>query len=109
MGGNQGIAWLIDLDGQDRYDQDPYFRGAMGIAESGENSFSYDECRCFSLSVLLDAGGTPDIYSRKDRGDAMAISTGEPIPAAPQRSRLHGLFIDTKERMTFWPYNERAR
>lgn len=103
---NQSIAWLIDLDGQDRYNI-PELKmesaDASGIGQSDGNGFSYADCRCFSLSVLLDAGGTVDIYSRKDRGDGMAISTGRANPRVPQDSRLHGLFIDSKEKMTFWP------
>jgi hypothetical protein len=120
VGHHQGIAWLFDLDGQDRYnipatrtvsvsqssDERTHMDAtyaALGIGESGDNNFNYADCRCFSLSVLLDAGGTPDFYSRKDRGDGMAISTGKPNPWKPEYSNLHGLFIDTREKTTFWP------
>lgn len=117
---NQSIAWLIDLDGQDRYNiPESKMRlatasseesvhvtaaeDAKGIGESSGNSFSYADCQCFSLSVLLDAGGTVDIYSRRDRGNGVAISTGKWNPWMPQHSNLHGLFIDTSEKFTFWP------
>ena len=58
---------------------------------------------CRASEARSRGAGAPDLYSRKDRGDGMAISTGKPNPWMPQYSNLHGLFIDTRERMTFWP------
>lgn len=114
-GEQQGIAWLIDLDGRDRYSieqlppvsltaQSPEFvheRAAYagaGLGESSSNEYNYKFCQCYSLSVFLDAGGTADFYSRSDRADGMAIYTGKANPWRPEYSNLHGLFIDTKER-----------
>jgi hypothetical protein len=119
----QGIAWLIDLGGQDRYNIPPSqtrsvsqssderthqdaAEAAMGIGVSAGDASLSTYCPCNSFSVFLDAGGTPDLYSREDRGDGMAISTGKPNPWMPQYSNLHGLFIDTKERITFWPLHQ---
>jgi hypothetical protein len=64
----RGIAWLIDLDGHDRYSRDqntyPALEYNIGMGESGPNEANYSQCQCFSWSVLLDAGGTSDFYSQ---------------------------------------------
>lgn len=105
--GHQGFAWLIDLEGHDRYvrDSEPY--GApeynTGMGQSSPNSNNYEECRCFSFSVLVDAGGTTDYYSQPDRGDAIMKATGTYNPKDPATSSFHGFFIDTKKKHTLWP------
>lgn len=101
--GHQSMAWLIDLDGQDRYVRDPDVQSApeynVGMGESSANENNYQQCQCFSLSVLLDAGGTSDFYSQRDRGDGMTKATGARNAASPELSTLHGLFIDSKEKL----------
>ncbi|NOG53677.1 MAG: hypothetical protein HND57_05020 [Planctomycetes bacterium] len=93
----QAIAWLVDLDGSDRYSAP----NGSTQGQSGGNSYHYEATGCYSWSMLLDAGGTPDMYSRSDRSDGMVISTGSATPKKPENSGLHGLFIDTAERVTF--------
>ncbi|MBL8178435.1 MAG: PDZ domain-containing protein [Bryobacterales bacterium] len=112
-GEQQSIAFLIDLDGRDRYDLGP--KGALrpspatpraqqaaayeasGMGESSAHEYNYKLCVCHSLSVLLDAGGTPDFYSRTDRGDGLTISTGKENPVLPEFSNVYGLFIDSAD------------
>ena len=105
--GHQGIAWLIDLEGHDRYIRGPDTYGApeynVGMGESSPNDNNYKECRCFSLSVLVDSGGTSDFYSQPGRGDGIAKAAGTSNSKDPAMSTLHGLFIDTKARITLWP------
>lgn len=93
----QAIAWLIDLEGTDRYNAP---NGATH-GQSGGNSYHYDATGCFSWSLLLDAGGTEDFYST-GRPNGATISTGKLNEERPENSSLHGLFIDTPEKMTFW-------
>ena len=95
----QAIACLIDLGGHDRYNAP---NGATQ-GQSGGNSYHYDATKCFSFSLLLDAGGTPDFYSGPNRKDGVTLSTGAPNEKAMKNSSLHGLFIDTAEQIIFWP------
>lgn len=91
----QAIAWLIDLDGTDRYcAPDGATQG-----QSGGNSYHYDETGCYSWSLLLDAGGQPDIYTRTNRSNGMISSTGTANEGHPADSGLHGLFIDTEDHL----------
>jgi hypothetical protein len=105
--GHQSIAWLVDIDGRDRYVRDPDTYGSpeynVGMGESSPNDNNYKECRCFSLSVLVDSGGTNDSYSQPDRGDGIARATGSFNSKDPAMSSLHGLFIDTKKKLALWP------
>ncbi|MEZ5398930.1 MAG: S1C family serine protease [Bryobacteraceae bacterium] len=112
-GEQQSIAYLIDLDGHDRYTLGPKRAvrpspttrrahqaaayEASGMGESSAHEYNYKLCECHSLSVLLDAGGTPDFYSRTDRGDGMTISTGKENPVLPEYSNVYGLFIDSAD------------
>lgn len=95
----------MDLDGHDRYVRDhaPYDAPEynVGMGESQPNGNYYKECQCFSLSVLLDAGGSSDFYSQAGRGDGISIAPGRPAAQA-ENSPLHGLFIDTKRRVSLW-------
>ncbi len=95
----QAIAWLIDLGGHDRYNAP---NGATQ-GQSGGNSYHYDATKCFSFSLLLDAGGTSDFYSGPNRADGVTLSTGSMNEKTPKNSSLHGLFIDTAEPTIFWP------
>jgi hypothetical protein len=92
----QAIGWLIDLDGTDRY----VARGGAVHGCSSGNSYHYAETGCFSWSLLLDAGGTGDYYSSR-RPNGQMLAPGKPNEKRPQDSPLHGLFIDTKERVEF--------
>lgn len=112
-GDQQSIAYLIDLDGHDRYTLGPKRAlrpspttpraheaaayEASGMGESSAHEYNYKFCECYSLSVLLDAGGTPDFYSRTDRGDGMTISTGKENPVLPEYSNVYGLFVDSSD------------
>lgn len=104
--GHQSIAWLIDLDGQDRYVRAPDVQSApeynVGMGESSANENNYQQCQCFSLSVLLDAGGTSDFYSQRNRGNGVIKATGSRNASSPALSTFHGLFIDTKEKVRLW-------
>ena len=89
----QAIAWLVDLDGSDRYNAP---NGATQ-GQSGGDSYHYDATKCFSFSLLLDAGGGWDIYNRADRKNNSAKATGEFNANNQANSSLYGLFIDLKE------------
>ncbi len=93
----QAIAWLIDLDGNDRYNAP---KGSTQ-GQSGGNSYHYDSSGCYSFSLLLDAGGSIDLYSGPNRADGVTITTGAPNPDKPENSNLYGLFIDTAEKVIF--------
>lgn len=114
-GEQQSIAWLIDLDGRDRYNQgtrtpvavvassplwthDRAAYATAGMGESSANEYNYKFCQCYSLSVFLDTSGSPDSYSRSDREDGLTIATGKVNQWKPEYSNLNGLFIDTAER-----------
>lgn len=75
--GRESIAWLVDLDGRDRYIRDLDTHCApednVGMGESSPNDNNYKECRCWSLSVLVDSGGTGGSCSQTDRADGMAL------------------------------------
>lgn len=94
----QAIAWLIDLDGTDRYTAAP---GATHGQSSG-NSYHYNETGCFSFSLLLDIGGANDYYST-GRPNGQTLSTGSLNEGSPADSGLHGLYIDTNEKMNLMP------
>ena len=90
----QAIAWLIDLDGTDRY-------AAPNSATHGQSSgnrYHYAETGCFSWSLLLDAGGTADYYST-GRPNGETLAPGKGNDKNPANSALHGLFIDTPEKV----------
>lgn len=75
-----------------------------GQGESDLGARAYEKCQCYSWSRLLDAGGTPDFYSGVvGRGDGMVKSTGSIHSTHPEWSTFHGLFIDTPEKISFWP------
>jgi len=90
----QGIAWLIDAAGTDRYVATSH--GTHG--QSLGNSYHYAQSGCFSWSLLLDAGGTTDIYST-GRPNSRVLAPGSYNKKAPRDSLLHGLFIDTAEKV----------
>ncbi len=90
----QAIAWLVDLDGVDRY----VAPAGATRGQSGGNDYHFTETGCYSWSVLLDAGGTEDFYSA-ERFNGQTEATGSPNHETPQASPLHGLFIDTSERV----------
>ncbi|MBI2190390.1 MAG: hypothetical protein HYU36_00220 [Planctomycetes bacterium] len=94
----QAIAWLIDLEGTDRYTA----AGGATHGQSSGNAYHYRETGCFSFSLFLDAGGTFDIYST-GRPNGQTLSTGSFNEASPQDSGLHGLFIDTPDRVELGP------
>ncbi len=95
----QAIAWLIDLEGNDRYNAP--VGSTMG--QSGGNSYHYEAAKCFSFSLLLDAGGSVDMYSRDNCYDNLTRTTGSINEDNRANSSLHGLFIDTAEQLDFWP------
>lgn len=90
----QAIAWLVDLDGVDRY----VAPAGATRGQSGGNDYHFAETGCYSWSVFLDAGGTEDFYSA-ERSNGQTEATGSPNHETPQASPLHGLFIDTNERV----------
>lgn len=85
----QAIAWLVDLDGMDRY----IGRGAALQGQSSDNRYHYDATGCFSFSMLLDAGGKDDLYSSARANNAVVV-TGSFRESDPAGSNLHGLFVD---------------
>jgi hypothetical protein len=93
----QAIGWLIELDGDDHYAG----AGHAHQGGSGPNGYHFEQTGCTSFSLLLDAGaGSRDVYSARGRANDTTISTAGHEPAAPSgESRLHGLFIDTTERL----------
>jgi len=124
LSGNHGISWLIDLSGQDRYvtvQRKPVWvnpdapqeakekaqilsRVVVGQGQSEPGARAYEECKCYSWSMLLDAGGTPDFYSGvPGHSDGIVKSTGSVHSTHPERNTLSGLFIDTPETIRFWP------
>ena len=94
----QGIGWLIDLGGQDRYSSQN--QSSQGC--SGENSYHYEETECFSFSWLLDSGGQ-DFYSQPRQNDSIAVLGVENVEE-PEKSKLHGLFMDIDQPITFWSF-----
>ena len=94
----QASAWLIDLEGDDRY----VASGPLSQGRSGPNTLHFEPSSCFSWSVLLDAGGSHDLYST-GRPENNVIATGDFNQAKPEESTLHGVFIDTPERRGFAP------
>jgi len=90
----QAIGWLIDLDGTDRY----VARGGAVHGCSSGNSYHHAETGCFSWSLLLDAGGALDFYS-SGRPNSQALAPGALNDKKPEDSSLHGLFIDTTEKV----------
>jgi hypothetical protein len=98
----QGIAWLVDLEGQDRYSsQNQNSQGA-----SGENRYHYEETECFSFSWLLDSGGQ-DFYSQPRKNGSVRVQGIEDVEE-PGKSRLHGLFVDTDQPLSFWDFREQG-
>ncbi len=95
----QAIAMLLDLDGHDRYDAP---NGATQ-GQSGGNSYHYDTSGCMSFSLLMDAGGPGDWYSRDDRGDGMILKTGSWNEQTPKNSSLYGLFVDFHTKQSLLP------
>jgi len=91
----QAIGWLVDLDGTDRY----VARGGAVHGCSAGNSYHYAETGCFSWSLLLDAGGGADFYS-SGRPNGQVLAPGERNDKKPEDSALHGLFVDTSEKVT---------
>ncbi|MHC4991279.1 MAG: hypothetical protein ACYTGC_09890, partial [Planctomycetota bacterium] len=85
----QAVAMLIDLSGTDRYSAG---NGATQ-GESGEDTYHFVETGAHSFSLLLDLGGTPDVYSRGRSNDAITL-TGKRRDDDPARSSVHGLVID---------------
>ena len=92
----QGIGWLLDLGGTDRY----VGRGTTVHGRSGGNRYHYADTGCFSWSLLLDAGGTPDHYST-GRPNGKTLAPGKLNEKQPADSGLHGLFIDTPVKTEF--------
>ncbi len=90
----QAIGWLIDLDGTDRY----IARGGAVHGCSSSNSYHHAETGCFSWSLLLDAGGGADFYS-SGRPNGQTLAPGAFNEKKPEESTLHGLFIDTAEKL----------
>jgi len=90
----QAIGWLIDLDGADRY----VARGGAVHGCSAGNSYHHAETGCFSWSLLLDAGGASDFYS-SGRPNGQVLAPGERNDKKPEDSALHGLFIDTTDKV----------
>ena len=93
----QAIAWLIDLAGTDRYAG----RGSVHGCSAG-NSYHYADTGCFSWSLLLDTGGTEDLYL-SGRPNGQTLAPGKLNEKAPEHSGLHGLFIDTPEPLRLAP------
>jgi hypothetical protein len=94
----QSLGWLIDLGGHDRYSsQNQTCQGC-----SGENRYHYEETESLSFSWLLDAGGE-DAYSQPRRNDS-TMAVGFPDAEDPEKSRLHGLFMDISRPITFWDF-----
>lgn len=94
----QGIGWLIDLGGQDRYSS----QNQRSQGSSSENDYSYEETGCYSFSWLFDSGGN-DSYSQPRQNNSMK-TIGEVNTEDPEKSRLHGLFVDTSRPVRFWDF-----
>jgi hypothetical protein len=87
-GAQQAIGILIDLDGQDNYDCT-----SACLGQGGDNSYSYDEDKIFSFSVLIHRGGKTDTYPQSRSNDQL-IRTGTLKPDNPGSSDCYGLFLD---------------
>ena len=91
----QGIGWLVDLAGTDRY------LGSVNDSQglSRGNSYHYERTKCRSWSVLLDAGGGADTYSNPRTNNQIA-TPALANDKSPADAGLHGLFIDTDAKIT---------
>ena len=85
----QGIAILADLAGTDRYAAS----GAATQGRSGGDSYHFHETGAYSLSILLDLGGTEDWYS-SGRSQGSVEPLDKISEKNTQNSNQHGLFID---------------
>ena len=85
----QAIAYLLDLDGTDRY----VARGGGIQGGVGGNSYHFHETGAFSFAMLLDLGGDVDHYSTGLENNQV-VDGGALNENDPQGSTLHGLFID---------------
>lgn len=94
----QAMAWLIDLDGRDRY----IARGGSVHGQSGGNNYHYLASECMSWSMLIDAGGGDDVYS-SGRENNTSTALGDFNEKNPENSSLHGMFIDISEALDPWP------
>jgi hypothetical protein len=88
----QAIGMLVDLGGEDHYTAPP--AAAQGAGAS--NTYNFASSGCFSLSLLLDAGGGNDVYS-SERKNGQTLKTGTINEKAPETSDAWGLFIDARE------------
>lgn len=99
-GSMQGIAWCLDLAGDDHYaTQSSYTQGL-----SGTNTYRYHATGAMSWSFFLDAAGGSDHYNASERANNKSLATGSFNEDDPQMSRLYGLFLDVEE-----PLNLRQR
>jgi hypothetical protein len=92
----QAIGWLIDLGGNDHYSG----AGTAIQGRGGGNEYHHLESGgVLSWSLLLDMGGGRDFYNGEGRADGKSFATGAANAEAPVHSDLHGLFIDTDEKL----------
>lgn len=93
-GAMQGIGWLLNLGGRS------HFVGPLNSqGRSAGNEYHYADTKCFSFSLLLNTSGQEDFYNQEDRQNGVTKTVGEPDEKIPANSNLHGLFIDTPNRV----------
>ena len=84
----QALAIFLDLAGDDAY-------AAQGAAVHGQSSadeYHWAADGVYSFSAFFDLDGA-DTYS-SDRANTTAHRTGAPTEDHPERSTLHGIFVD---------------
>lgn len=85
---NQAIGMLIDLAGTDRY----IASGGAIQGQAGGNEYHWEATGAGSFALLLDLGGTTDIYS-SGRPDS-ATTLNDPPPPAEGPRQVSGVVID---------------
>jgi hypothetical protein len=90
----QAIGWLIDLSGDDHY----VGAGSAVQGQSGQNNYHYATSQCMSWSMFVDAGGGADFFSSA-RANNSTVSTGSMNSTTAELSDLHGLFIDSTDKL----------
>jgi len=72
----QAIAYLIDLDGSDRWQARSPAQGA-----SGTNTYHWDATQAFSFSLLLNLGEGDDVFSLPRPAGEVTVTGASPPPA----------------------------
>ncbi len=84
----QALAVFLDLEGDDRYAA----KGGAVHGQSSADEYHWAADRLFSFSAFFDLGGADTYSSGRENGASQR--TGARNDEQPERSTLHGVFVD---------------